>query len=646
MKYINMKNISRIVFSTVLCVGMTACDYLDVVPPETPDVNDTMRDKQDALGFLYGCYYNVASSIGIGAYGQHETSVDECVNPVLWGRLGQIASWNQLSATYSSNNGNFQLPWSMTYDAIGQCNLFEKILNESSPKEVTLDDRRQWLAEIKFLRAYYHFRLLESYGPVPIIDHFYSSDTSVDQMPGRSHFDYCVDHICDWLDEAATDLPNTRELADLGRATAPICKALKSRILLYAASPLWNGSFPHANWRNTRYQTPGYGYELVSKTYDREKWVRAREAAKEAISLAIGAGKRSFYTMELAEMQRKMEEVPLPDIPGTDEEFRKKVMHIRYANTTTESEGNREVVWAVVPDHEKYMFWQVDHYPHAVLLMNGGGYSGGVCALAPILYAVEHFYTNNGLLPKHDSEFPESEWFKSAGLSRGDIIKLNKNREPRFYANFSFDGDEYASLICDGEPLILRLRVSNAQGYNPDRFNMDNNVTGYMLKKWVQPNIAIHPNGAYNARMYAAPYIKLAELYLNLAECEAALDNTSGALDAINEVRKHAEIRDLTTDDLTVMSLTEWVRNERYIELFTEGHRYYDLRRWMIAPDALKNSAYEGLNAIEKKDPTFEEFNVRTKIDQPFQWDERMYMLPVPSSEVYNNPQLIQAPGY
>ena len=82
------------------------------------------------------------------------------------------------------------------------------------------------------------------------------------------------------------------------------------------------------------------------------------------------------------------------------------------------------------------------------------------------------------------------------------------------------------------------------------------------------------------------------------------------------------------------------------MELWGESHRYYDARRWMIAPEVFRSGAREGLNALAKKDPTFEEFNQRTKVDQPFAWDTRMYLLPINVSEVYNNPQLIQAPNY
>lgn len=141
----------------------------------------------------------------------------------------------------------------------------------------------------------------------------------------------------------------------------------------------------------------------------------------------------------------------------------------------------------------------------------------------------------------------------------------------------------------------------------------------------------------------------MAELYLNLAECYAALDNTGEALSNLNEVRRRAGFDDLTEGDITAdMTLTDWVRNERFVELFEEGHRYYDVRRWMIAPQMLKAGARYGLDGL-RVNPSFENFNKPTLINQPFKWDDRLYLLPVWSrtgmDELYN-PQLVQAPGY
>lgn len=106
------------------------------------------------------------------------------------------------------------------------------------------------------------------------------------QFPGRSHYDYCVDYVVRLLEEAEADLPAVVADDDAGRATSTICKALKARVLLTAASPLWNGSFPYKNWKNTNYETPGYGKELVSNQYSAQKWERALTACEEALTLA------------------------------------------------------------------------------------------------------------------------------------------------------------------------------------------------------------------------------------------------------------------------------------------------------------------------------------------------------------------------
>ena len=139
-------------------------------------------------------------------------------------------------------------------------------------------------------------------------------------------------------------------------------------------------------------------------------------------------------------------------------------------------------------------------------------------------------------------------------------------------------------------------------------------------------------------------------LCLNLAECYAALDNESEALANLNEIRRRAGISELTGSDVTgSMTLTDWVRNERFVELFEEGHRYYDLRRWAIAPQMLKAGMRYGLDGL-RVNPSFEDFNKPTQVNQPFKWDDKLYLMPVWSrsdmDELYSNPQLVQAPGY
>ena len=106
-------------------------------------------------------------------------------------------------------------------------------------------------------------------------------------------------------------------------------------------------------------------------------------------------------------------------------------------------------------------------------------------------------------------------------------------------------------------------------------------------------------------------------------------------------------IPDLSQDDIATSgkTLVDHILNERFIEFFEEGQRYYDIRRYLLGPQRLNSSNFEGLNA-EIVGPSFEQFNKRTPVSQPFTWNDRMYVLPVPTKDVYSNPQMVQAPGY
>ena len=657
MKIINkIAHFAKVLFP-VCCLA--SCNYLDVVPLEKEDIKDVMKNEDAVLSFVYSCYSDLQYGHTDGIdYRTYESSTDEFVLPQLWERSGQVVSWNQLTSMYSPNWMD-RHSWNVLYDAIGRCNLFLKLIEELKPN-ITDEKKARFIGEVKCVKAFYYIRLMERFGPVPIIDAYPDMNTPKDQYPGRSHYDYCVDYVVKSLDDIIDSgaLTPTVATQDLGRATTTICKALKARVLLTAASPLWNGKFPYPSWKNTQYETPGYGLELVSHEYSVKKWERAMTACEEALTYALGDGQRSLLTLEKSEARRLDEKLPLPFVPGVDgstpggETFLKRVLLMNYAITAIETQGNAERIWGASFQDENL----TAALPHNIIYANGSwrsGYSG----IAPTLNTAERFYTANGELPDYDRTFPDkSERLKSAGLSNGDIIKLNVNREPRYYAWISFDGGEYGSVIADGARLITDYKKSDKQGYNPESFNRDNCVTGFLSKKYVFPSYRYRGDGGNNSWDGRYPYsiIRLPELYLSLAECYAYLAEKEGraqyiqpALDKLNEIRRRAGIRELTTADIKGdMTLLKWVESERFIELWGEGRRYNDVRRWMTASQYLKAGAREGLNAIQKKNPSFSEFNQRIKIDQPFQWTNRMYIMPLLASEVYSNPQLVQAPEY
>ncbi len=621
---------------------LVSCNYLNVVPPETEDLPDIVKDEPSCLRFALsnyeGCWYHYYFS-------RFDNTTDEYVYPQIYNRTDQKLAWNQVDPTNMSFDD-----WSRMYQDLGQIHLFQRLLSQYRPSDVKDDEYNRWMAEMKFLQAYYHFLLLEDYGPIPISNQWFSENTDASALPGRSHFDCCVDSIVDWCDQASKVLPATVDVNETGRATSVACKALKARVLLYAASPLWNGSFPYSNWQNKDYETPGYGKELVSHTYKPEKWTRALEACKDALSAALAEGQRKLFDVTTSEQIRTQEKVDLPTIAGASDEFKQHVIQMRYLATTNESEGNSELIFgAYYPTMDQYDM----KLPHAITkLTSTGALIGRWSGYSPTLYTVEQFNTKNGYLPAQDPNFTsESDWFKSAGISgRADVINLCANREPRFYAWIGYDGGEYSGKLANGKPLVVDMKNGTTmQGYNPTLYPRDNSATGFLGKKCIWPNLILQSsnNGFANMKFVHAPLFRLAECYLNLAECYAATGDTQNALANLNVIRERIGLPDLSSSDVTSsMTIMDWVRHERFCELFDEHHRYYDVRRWMIAPAQLKAGARKGLSVFAKVNPSFDEFNVPTVIDQPFQWTDRMYILPIKTSEVYSNPQLVQAPGY
>lgn len=652
-------------------MGTASCDYLDVVPVETPSVDNTMDNYTQALGSLYVCYRGITQPMASDwrqgfntTYGQplpgnilndFTTSTDEWMLDDVQMNQAPLARALYANSISSSNNLNDYKIYS-----IRLANVFlflEKLDQLGIPRGiVSIEEANQWKAECKFMIAYYHYCLLRRFGPIAIVPERLPMNTAISQFPGRMHYDYCVDEICKWLDEAAEVLPARRSGSETGRATSTICKALKARILLYAASPLFNGKFPFPAWKN-KVETPGYGYELVSKEYDREKWVRAAKASEEALALAIGDGQRSLYEGGSAEQGAMVRASDFP-VDNIDENFIRKVLVMRNVICAKESEGNHEHIWTCVDLTAGTASMYRYRIPHNVVPKSSSlpeGYIYGYNNIGVTLPFSNKFLTVNGLQPTNDPDFTkEADWFKSAGYSdqgthlRSHIIRLFANREPRFYAWLMFDGGTAGTLLYNGErPAYINYLSRTDQGYT-SATPRDYCPTGIGNQKWLDPKANVTLLGKENFFYAPRPMIRLAELYLNLAECYAELGETTKALDNINIIRRRAGATELTADMVTRsgQSLVEWARNERSVELFDEMHRYFDIRRWCQG-EVIANGKRTGLNA-HVENPTFAEFNKVTPVNSShvYQWADRMYLYPIDAEELYSNPQFVQSPGY
>lgn len=630
-----------------------SCSFLDVVPVETPGPEDFLLTSEDALQYLYGCYGTlIDKNVKVLSYNTLAMGSDEFVGCETVYDNFRRQQCNQITGLNVASHGGV---WGVYCKGIGYCNKFMDDLASTDVPELTVEDRTTYIAEAKFLKAYYHYKLMSACGPVPIMDRQLPMSTKKEDLPGRSHFDACVEYVVALCDEVYPDLKDNfnANLRSYGRATKVACKMLKAKVLLLAASPLWNGSFPSRGWINPNYETPGYGKELVSYKYDEEKWRRAKKACMEAILEAEAEGHRLF-DLDVSEGLRQEAGIPLPKLPVSDENAREEIarrtMLMRFLPVTPPNQGNKEILWGTLWQTNEIDYASIPHY---VLTDVTGQARGGWGMVNPTLYTVEHFFTRNGKLPSEDPLFPrESDWFRRAGFSgtQENVINLCANREPRFYACISFDGDEYSPVIANGTSLHVDALNPNENAYNPDKFGMNNNTrTGFWNKKNVHPNIRYDQWGGENVgAMNDHPWaiFRLGDLYLMYAEACAHLGDAGEGLPYLNSIRRRAGVPEYTAAEVADKDVfLRKVMDERFAELYMEGMRLEDIRRYVDGNARMSYSCYQGLNALDLT-PSFDEFNVRTQIDQQFTWNNRMYLQPVPDAEVYANPQLVQAPYY
>ena len=170
------KIVSKIVSMALLFSAATlttSCDFLDVVPPEQASLSDATKSHDRAMGFLFSCYGGIGVDNPCNYLGEVASSTDEYTLPYSWSGDGM---WDDYACnTASATNQNWL--WGTTYQYIGQCLLFQKELEKMKGNFVSEAEKKEWLAESKFLIAYYHFATLRRYGPIPITDSYIAMDT-------------------------------------------------------------------------------------------------------------------------------------------------------------------------------------------------------------------------------------------------------------------------------------------------------------------------------------------------------------------------------------------------------------------------------------------------------------------------------------
>lgn len=639
---------------------MAGCNYLDIVPDNTVELSNLFETKEKAYNALADCYSYMPDIEGV-----HQSMAlagDEWIGRLDAGVAGvrSFTRGSKLMRDWNNSTDPILGFWSGAggakdlYEGIRICNIFLNGLGDIPNMQE--EERIDWMSQVKVLKAYYHFYLLRLYGPIIIADKNYEPYDDIDlirqeRKPVEECFQYILGLIDDVLyDENGNekeDLYNSRSEVFLGQIDRVVAKALKAKILLYRASPFFNGNSEfYSNFKNAA------GEPYFPQTYDKEKWKEALDATEIAIEAAEAQGKKLY---EFSGQVKFWDQ---------DDWEKSEIMKYCYNNRFSINDPwNSEVVWG----YSNIYYTSSSSIAAASNLRgdpdNPNNATFSFQWLGTSFRMSELFYTRNGVPVDEDKTFdynhrldittiPDDTYHLGYMQPGEKTVKLYLNREPRFYAWIAVDRCIWRDYDTRVYPM---MRSGEWPGGRNSGSATDYYWTGIAVKKFVHPE----SRGASWQRVVSFPYplIRLSDLYLMYAECYNeyygpgqpvydkinAVRARAGLLRPIEELWNDASIVKTVGKHLTQDGLRDIIHTERMIELSFEGQSFYDICRWKRG-DEFFNKSVQGWNAPDGS--TAESFYQLTTW-QPRTWiTPKSYLMPIPSKEINKNPKVDQNPGY
>ena len=610
----------NIIVALLIGASLHSCDYLDIVPDDTPILADAFKNEQTAENFVFACYSFIPN------YLNFRQNFSWCTTPETVGSAHWTTTWftfmRMQQGLYNSADPIIDV-WQSSYNGIRQCYTFLDNIDDVKPSQISEADlaakKVLWKGEVKFLIAYYHYLLLQNYGPIVILDEAIPLNAPKEELfKPRVPYDECVSRIAQMFDNASADLPMTVKASNYGRATKVIAQALKARMYLYAASPQFNGNADmYKNFKNKD------GQLLMNLTYDKNKWKTAMDECKKAIDMAHQAG---------AELYKYTKKGNLP-------EFNQAIANAR--NLVVDA-WNKELIWGYSGWKETWADGnsiQTHVIPKGISTSSGAPYG----ALGATAFSADMYLTKNGLPIDEDPEFDYAHRFT---VAEGDSVAvLHRNREPRFYGSIGFNRGDY---LINGDTINLKMRFKEQNGTRDA--GSDQLYGSYAIAKLAHPETFV--SGTSNSLVaFPFPIIRLGELYLDYAEAYFEYNGTleGDALTYFNLIRQRAGIPNVEVSYKGLPSgdkLREVIHRERTIELMFEGHMSYDYRRWLIA---LKewSGMENGMIGLNSYGTTNEEYYKNARLDaQPFIFRDEQYLSPIKQDYLNVNSNLVQNPGW
>lgn len=543
---------------------------------------------------------------------------------------------------YNASNAPYHRYYEL-YKKVRQCHIFleraKPIGSAEDQQNLTEEEINRMKSEIKFFLAYSYFSMFELYGPVPLVTgKVDESQTSFD-FP-RASVDELVKYVDDLLQEVLDEdyLPHTLRYVDettgeikdnmyeMVRPTRAVVLALRAKLWVYAASKLFNGGYKEA------VELRDHSGKQLFPAEDRKKWETAKKHLESFLDFAHDNG----YELFVAENK---DGSPNPS----------QSVYQLFQNY------NNEIIWAT----SKTYMNNFDSTDGLDKRCTPRDIFDSFAGIGVSQQSVDAFFTDKGLDIHEDPDYDETGFtdipnpcaIKQPQIDK-QVFNMYVNREPRFYHAITYQGKSwhiqpkagYTVRMAAGEP-------NNDSNYDRQHFS------GYYLYKRV--NHEILKTGSYK-RQWARPSIiyRLADFYLYYAEaCNEVNPSDPNIIVYLDKVRERAGIpgyRELNDNGIKTNVIGNYeaqayaIRRERQVELFSEGQRFFDVRRWMICGpgEEADQSVEYGMNVNGKStlppgDP--DSFYNRV-VARKYNWIRAMYLHPIPHAEIEKSPSVVQNP--
>ncbi len=475
--------------------------------------------------------------------------------------------------------------WQYLYELVHRSNTVIRNVAGMPISQETID---RVTGEAKFLRAMAYFRMLNCWGAVPYYDETCDINEEFATLDApRTPADEIRRHVIDDLTEAIEKLPVKWDDADLGRATRGAAYTLRGKVYLFDKQ--WDKAIADFEEIICN-RNADYGYALHPDYNELFRLYNGKHSPEMIFSIQSIDGNTAGYALDI-------------------------VSYFGNKSTMRLIAGNRIVPSTRLVD----MYENLDGTPFDWDTLFPGFNEGGADVRRRYMsVAIDHGSTRITDLLDCDTTL---------------VMDAYRNRDPRLNLNVITPYSHYLGTDAGSSPMDKQFVLADASkgGAPMEAMAFIRNSEGwnsYFWRKWIPTGNLDGYWGEYNRTPYEFPIIRLGDVILMLAEAYNETGQLDKAVAEVNKIRSRVNMPDIDSAG-GKEGVAARIRDERARELAGEGQRYWDLRRWGLLQESVKDAT-----------------DIFGDLMYTRSYQSRHELWPIPLVELDRNPNLTQNTGW